>query len=271
MPYSAIKPEAGAFGTHTAANAQRMGRADGVGGILSRIALSMAAKQEEGQYLAALQAAQENQLAGSHAENQAEIAKAAITAAAPMAAQGIAGAYGLPNNPYATAIDPELALVNNTNKQNIDQSTYLGNNANSIETLTNAGYTLPAATVGGMMTGAFETAPQTVVPYMNPGDANDAVTAAAQTKQAEAAIVRANKPETSGGGNSQEYYTIESEAPDGSLVRQRVPGIYGAGTQSPTRVVPFKGVADPRLFNKKVPGGWTYAPGTRTKIAMPGT
>jgi len=162
MPYKAPEPEAANFVSYLAANAAGMGaRAAAPTGAaaLSQLALRMKAKQQEQSYLAALQASQANQLAGTDLEQQGEIAKAYLPTRATAANAGILDDSMIAGNKYLKPADPNLALIANTNAQNQGQAAYLNKNMETVTGYMDSGIKPSDEYIAGNMTGAFEEKP----------------------------------------------------------------------------------------------------------------
>lgn len=199
MPFTAIKPEASVFANPAEAlYLQSIARnsQDPAGG-LSQLALSNYAKGGGGTqaYLDALDRANQNQLAGSAAENAAELDKAYVTALPGLSQAGIAGGVNIPGS-NVHVNQPYLSNVDTVATDAVAQGAFK-NRAEGTVGLLGAGINPGNAYIGQSLAGPLDTEAPTVTDgYLTPAQQTDRIQADAQTKNADAAMVRANREPT---------------------------------------------------------------------------
>lgn len=200
MAFSAIKPEASVFANPAEAlYLQSIARnaMDPAGG-LSQLALSRYANGGAGgqqAYLDALDRANQNQLAGSAAENAAELDKAYIGAIAPMSQAGVAGAVSIPGSAVQVN-QPYLSKVDTVATDAVAQGAFADRAKGTVDLL-GAGIKPTNEYIGESLAGPLDaTAPVVTDGYLTPANAIDKQQADAQTVAANASMVRANREPT---------------------------------------------------------------------------
>lgn len=204
MPYNAIAPNPSLFKDSAQdAYLQFLGQPKaGPQGVADRFALMMEAKRGGSSgtqaYLAALKATNDQQAASADRETLGKVAEAYLPTVAPNAKAGVGAAVTMAPNPYFSVNPTGAAAADAVNLDATAQGAFKDRAAGTAG-LAEAGYGLPAAYVAQSLAGPLdEQAPAQVTEgYMTPKNANDAATAAAQAKSADAAVTRANREPTS--------------------------------------------------------------------------
>ena len=214
MPYAAVKPDANIFGVFPSALAQRLGTVTGdkTADALNQILLQMKSSGGAEGYLAALQAAQDNQLEGSAQENQTEIGKTYLQQLSGLADKGVAGALKVDNPYFAT--DSSKLVGNDAQVQQLRQSQIVQNAGAGVKSLADADMAPTPEAVGGMITPYLQETPTEVKPYVTVENKAKKTTAEAAAENAKAATYRAvHNQEGKADGQETSTYMV---GPDGT-------------------------------------------------------
>ena len=277
MPYLAPKVDAGAFTAYDSPYAQALAAASqqaGPRGYLSMAALGNKVGSGQENYLKAMQDANANQLAGSDAENQAEMAKALLTYLPSAADKGIASAVDIGQNRYLSTNQPHLAQSDVVHLNNTDAGAFKAR-ADGIVGLAGVNMAPPMEQVSQGLRSPLSGPDD---PYLNFGNylTNDDKVANEKLEidrmDAGSRRISANKP-SGGDGGGNVTYTYEGMMPGGvtKTVKSKTPMDPNGLGFVPSPAITTPGVGGGRAG----PAGGTsgvrvLGPNKPTKPAPPG-
>jgi hypothetical protein len=217
MPYTAPKVDANAFTMYDGPYAQALAGASqqaGPRGYLSMAALGNKVGGGQENYLRAMEASNANQLAGSDAESQMEIAKALLTYLPTAAGKGISSGVDIGQNKYIQTNRPQLEQADVINLDNTVSSSQQ-NRATAIGTMATAGYGPTPEEASLFLRPPVGEGYLKFNEYERPQDAISREELEIKRHQAESQRIEANKP-SGGDGGPKVSYTYEGMVPGGA-------------------------------------------------------